>query len=319
MSLHDEKPEQVETENFDFGLKKKKKKKAVPDFEEVAAAETETAAPEGSNGADAGEGDEDAVAEGDDAGNMFADLKKKKKKKKVTLEDEEPAQEEGAEGTKSEAFDFGEKKKRRKRRPDLAEFEAQLREGQTGDDGEEEEGTETSGAKKEGDDTWQGSSRDYTYNELLSRVFKILRQNNPELVGDKKRYTIAPPQVMKEGTKKSVFANVVDICKRMHRQPDHVIQYLFAELGTTGSIDGSQRLVIKGRFQQKQIENVLKRYFMEYVTCKTCKSADTILTKENRLFFLQCESCGSTRTVSAIKTGFMAQTRDARKAARANA
>ena len=52
-------------------------------------------------------------------------------------------------------------------------------------------------------------------------------------------------------------------------------------------------------------------------TCKTCKSADTILTKENRLFFLQCESCGSTRTVSAIKTGFQAQTtkRSAQRAA----
>ena len=105
--------------------------------------------------------------------------------------------------------------------------------------------------------------------------------------------------------------------KRMHRQPDHLIQYLFAELGTTGSIDGAQRLLIKGRFQQKQIEIVLKRYIgasflahilVEYVQCKTCRSADTALVKENRLFFLQCEACGSSRTVSAIKTGFMAQT-----------
>ena len=47
---------------------------------------------------------------------------------------------------------------------------------------------------------------------------------------------------------------------RMRRQPDHVIQFLFSELGTSGSIDGNQRLVIKGRFQQKQVENVLKRY-----------------------------------------------------------
>ena len=94
----------------------------------------------------------------------------------------------------------------------------------------------------------------------------------------------------------------------MHRQPDHLIQYLFAELGTTGSIDGAQRLLIKGRFQQKQIEIVLKRYIAEYVQCKTCRSPDTNLVKENRLFFLQCESCGSSRTVSAIKTGFMAQT-----------
>jgi len=50
----------------------------------------------------------------------------------------------------------------------------------------------------------------------------------------------------------------------MHRQPEHVIQFLFAELGTSGSIDGSQRLVIKGRFQQKQIENILKRYISKY-------------------------------------------------------
>ena len=46
----------------------------------------------------------------------------------------------------------------------------------------------------------------------------------------------------------------------MRRQPDHVIQFLFAELGTSGSMDGSQRLVIKGRFQPKQIESVLKKY-----------------------------------------------------------
>ncbi|CAG8590459.1 9747_t:CDS:2, partial [Scutellospora calospora] len=158
------------------------------------------------------------------------------------------------------------------------------------------------------EETWIKSDRDYTYQELLGRVFRILRQNNPELAGDKKRYTIVPPSVHREGNKKTIFANVSDICKRMHRQPEHVIQFLFAELGTSGSIDGSQRLVIRGRFVQKQIENVLRRYIVEYVTCKTCKSPDTILTKENRIFFQQCESCGSTRSVSAIKTGFKAQT-----------
>lgn len=139
-----------------------------------------------------------------------------------------------------------------------------------------------------------------------------------------KRYTIAPPQIMREGNKKTIFANVSDICKRMHRQPEHVIQYMFAEMGTTGSVDGSGRLVIKGRFQQKQIEHVLRRYIgqfsvrhlpleiadfltVEYVTCKTCKSPDTLLTKENRIFFISCESCGSRRSVSTIKTGFQAQ------------
>lgn len=66
---------------------------------------------------------------------------------------------------------------------------------------------------------------------------------------------------------------------------------MFAELGTSGSVDGSRRLVIKGRFQQKQIENVLRRYIVEYVTCKTCRSPDSDLTKgENRLYFVRTPS-----------------------------
>jgi translation initiation factor 2 subunit 2 len=101
---------------------------------------------------------------------------------------------------------------------------------------------------------------DYTYQELLTRVFTIIKQNNPDFSGDSKSYKIVPPQVLREGTKKTAFANILDIAKRMRRPPDHVIQFLFAELGTSGSIDGTQRLVIKGRFQQKQIETVLKRY-----------------------------------------------------------
>jgi putative translation initiation factor aIF-2 beta subunit len=103
---------------------------------------------------------------------------------------------------------------------------------------------------------------------------------------------------------------------RMHRNPEHVIQFLFAELGTSGSVDGAQRLIIKGRFQQKQIENVLRHYIVDYVTCKTCKSPDTILHKDNRLYFVQCEACGSSRSVTAIKTGFKAQTKEDRRAAK---
>jgi hypothetical protein len=52
----------------------------------------------------------------------------------------------------------------------------------------------------------------------------------------------------------------------------------------------------------------VRRYIHEYVTCKTCKSPDTLLAKENRVWFIACESCGSKRSVSAIKTGFQAQT-----------
>ncbi|KAJ1344198.1 hypothetical protein BSLG_001338 [Batrachochytrium salamandrivorans] len=212
----------------------------------------------------------------------------------------------------------------------MAAFEALLNDGKNGEEGDvtfgalgaDADGEAGSGnggnGSKLGQEAWLSSNRDYTYSELLNRVFNIIRLNNPERAqGGSVKYNIVAPQILKEGSKKTLFANLVDFCRRMRRAPDHLVQFLFAELGTSGSIDGNQRLIIKGKFQQKQIENVLKRYIVEYVTCKTCKSAETVLTKENRLFFLQCESCGSSRSVSAIKTGFVAQTtkRSAQRAA----
>jgi hypothetical protein len=101
-----------------------------------------------------------------------------------------------------------------------------------------------------------------------------------------------------------ISLNVVCFTWRLHRQPKHLLDFLLAELGTSGSVDGNNQLIIKGRFQQKQIENVLRRYIKEYVTCHTCRSPDTILQKDTRLFFLQCETCGSRCSVASIKSGF---------------
>ena len=66
-------------------------------------------------------------------------------------------------------------------------------------------------------------------------------------------------QVVRVGTKKTAFANFTEIAKMLHRTPKHLLAFLFAELGTSGAIDGSNQLIMKGRFQQKHIENVLRR------------------------------------------------------------
>jgi len=279
-----------------------------------------------------GDDDDEGKKEEED---MFADMKKKKKKKKEIPMD---FTEEGS-GTStpvaapaaSDDLDFSDMKKKKKsksKKIDLEAFEKELQETVAKDadddgdiDGEhladvdeaelgDDPFAQTDGPTglDAGNEPWLKSDRDYTYPELLHRFYASLHASNPSLLTSTgKRYTIAPPSIHREGNKKSIFANVTDICKRMHRQPEHVIQFLFAEMGTTGSVDGAGRLVIKGRFQQKQVENVLRRYIVEYVTCKTCKSPDTLLTKENRIFFMSCESCGSRRSVNPIKSGFQAQ------------
>ncbi|KAJ1676772.1 translation initiation factor eIF-2 beta subunit, partial [Spiromyces aspiralis] len=160
---------------------------------------------------------------------------------------------------------------------------------------------------KEGE-PWLGTDRDYHYSELLDRLYAELREHNPELAGEKRRFTIVPPQMVREGSKKSLFVNSRDIASRLSRPLEHMTQFIYAELGTSGSTDDNGSLVIKGRFQQKQMETVLRKYIIEYVTCKTCKSGETDLVKENRITYVKCKICGSSRSVAAIKTGFQAQT-----------
>lgn len=127
---------------------------------------------------------------------------------------------------------------------------------------EKGEGGELDGDMVAGTGIWShDEEKPIKYDKLLERFFAHLHSAHPDLLSSgSKSYVIPPPQCLREGNKKTIFANIPDICKRMKRSEEHVMQFIFAELGTSGSVDGSRRLVIKGRFQQKQIENVLRRY-----------------------------------------------------------
>jgi len=320
-----------EDEPLDFSdLKKKKKKKAVAvDLEDVATPTDEPSSTANNLAATAGGPKvdkmgntiaEEAPAEAAptettevDVAEEFSGLKKKKKSKKTAFDleafEKELAAVEGgtapASGEATPAAGGSDDEGAGGDAPP-AEGDNPFGDDDAADDGKSK--AEIAAEKK----LWlQEPDRDYTYTELLGRFYSLLFASHPSMSrgGGKKRYTIAPPNVQREGSKRTLFANIEDICKKMHRQPEHVIQFLFAELGTSGSVDGSKRLIIKGRFQQKQIENVLRRYIVEYVTCKTCKSPDTLLTKDNRIFFVTCETCGSKQSVSSIKVGYQATTK----------
>lgn len=266
---------------FDPSLKKKKKSKKPTEAGELASASSP------------------APAEVDD---MFSGLKKKKKSKKA---EEEASGSPSVDDVTASIDDLGLKKKKKKaaKAAGTSDFEEAL----------EKAGLDDVAASSPAEEKQTGvqANLGLPYDFLLSRFFTILKQNNPELAGDRSgpKFRIPPPICQREGSKKTLFANVQEISTVLQRNPEHLIQFLFAELGTSGSIDGEKRLVLRGKFQPKQMESVLRRYIIEYVTCKTCKSMNTELKREsaNRLHFLSCKACGSTRSVSSIKTGFQAQ------------
>lgn len=241
---------------------------------------TEQAAPEGEKDtAESHSKPDGAVDEVADDFDALALSSKKKKKSKSKKEDDG----EGEDG--EAAADDGEvdlsalkkKKKKSKKAPAVDDFEAKLaaaggdEEKVLADDAAEKENAKAETGLQEGDmiqgtGVWaHDETKPINYESLLSRFFLMLADSHPDLGGGgMKSYKIPPPQCLREGNKKTIFANIAEICKRMKRTDEHVTQFLFAELGTSGSVDGSRRLVIKGRFQQKQIENVLRRYIGKF-------------------------------------------------------
>jgi len=328
---------------FDPMLKKKKKKKKLPfdyskleDNSPFEVGSSEFQAEDSVDDAITKEVENETMEEKDDKDTVldlddFSGLKKKKKKKKpfppmeeiesntmgetdskdevnVVITDEKDVDE----TIDNDELDFTlPKKKKKKKKFSIDELESEgfpTLEDDDDDDTKFEDDAEPKFSQNVSSN-WIGTDRDYTYDELLIRVFNIMREKNPDMVaGEKRRFIMRPPQVLRVGTKKTSFANFIEICKTVHRQPRHLQAFLLAELGTSGSVDANNQLIIKGRFQQKQIENVLRRYIKEYVCCHTCHSPDTILQKDTRIFFLQCETCGSRCSVASIKSGFQAVT-----------
>lgn len=281
---------------FDPSLKKKKKKKKKADGEEAeapaAAEEAPAAAPaadadaEGFDGAKKKKKKKPKAADGSDDDADFGSFTATKKKKKPKKVDEDAGNEAPAMEENKAAADASEG------RDEVSQVSAI--------------GQKAEPAKKKKDaPAWHGSDRVYEYDELLQRILGML---NPD-ISERKAFRMKPPEVVMDGTKKVVLVNFPEICSAMNRHPDHVLSFMLAEMGTSGSLDGTSRVTFKGRFKPKQIESIIRQYVKEYVLCKLCKSSDTKLNKDQatRLYFMVCNTCSAHRSVNPIKSGFQAQ------------
>ncbi len=269
--------------DLDMPLKKKKKKKIT--FEDSPVEEEATA-------------DVAAAAPTDDLDLDFTKIKKKKKKSAAADADADAAL-----AATEEVDEGGETKKKKKK---SAPAPTTLLNDYDMNDGRDW------GPYREPD------LEDFTYEQMLKRLYEKLQESNPELCGDRAKARIKPPKVSRLGTTRSSWENFTICCKSMSRGTDHVQSFFLAELDTTGAIDGEGHFVLKGRYNNKHIEGIMGKYIAQYVQCLVCKSLDTEITRDSltRLNFLCCNLCKSQRSVVAIKSGYHATTKADRKAAR---
>ena len=79
------------------------------------------------------------------------------------------------------------------------------------------------------------------------------------------KFVIEQPFAGPFGRKKTVFLNLLNVCKSMQRDPSHYVKFLEIELGTSAFADLHERYVMRGRFTTEQVKNVTGNYIRSYV------------------------------------------------------
>ena len=122
---------------------------------------------------------------------------------------------------------------------------------------------------------------DLDYEKLLERA----REGLEEVMENSERFTPPVPEVLHEGSKKTIIRNFTEIIDILRREENHLYKFLLQELGTAGSID-NRRLVLQGRVPEKKIKERVKLYIDTFVICQECNRPDTDFSKRGRTLIL---------------------------------
>ncbi len=133
-----------------------------------------------------------------------------------------------------------------------------------------------------------------SYEELLERAYKLM----PEKVIKRERFEIPKASVQKEGSR-TIIKNFSSIAKTINRSEEHLYKYLVRALGTAGVVE-SGRLILQGKFTEKEVQREIEDYVKMFVLCKECGSPDTEFVREERILFIKCLACGAKHSVKSI-------------------
>jgi translation initiation factor 2 subunit 2 len=126
------------------------------------------------------------------------------------------------------------------------------------------------------------------YEDMLDRGL----EETPEITAESDRLSVSKPEVRQEGNV-TVFENFQAVCDELGRDPDHVMQFLQNEVGTSGHIDESGRARLTGEFSRGRVEEAIDGYVDVFVRCPECGLPDTQLEREQGALRLVCEACGA--------------------------
>lgn len=130
-----------------------------------------------------------------------------------------------------------------------------------------------------------------SFEEMLDQVYELLDENIKEKID----LQIPEPVLIRSGNN-NIWKNIKEFLKITNKPPDHLMHFLNVELSnvvTWISDKKSDGVIIKEKIKPEKIINLMKKYIVEYVICKSCKTNNIEITKDNKIrtYLLKCNNC----------------------------
>lgn len=137
------------------------------------------------------------------------------------------------------------------------------------------------------------NGREYSYIELLGRVKQHMRSYEEKI--------IVPVPSISYYAKKTIISNFYSICQKLNRKEHHMMTFIINETGSTASLNPAGELIIRGKYNQSNIEELISQYIRIYVICNSCNSSRTHIHHVHRLTFVKCDKCHTNHSVPAVE------------------
>ena len=144
----------------------------------------------------------------------------------------------------------------------------------------------------------------YDYDRLLARCIERQEHDLTEMISRCQSPVTIPHADITVGQSRSILNNwksYTRLFRALNRDPHLFQQYVNQYYGCQSSINQREQLTFNTRTTRTTFDNVLKKYLDEYVTCLACQKARTHLIKSTGLWRIECQLCGSQRSVKRLR------------------
>jgi translation initiation factor 2 beta subunit (eIF-2beta)/eIF-5 len=144
----------------------------------------------------------------------------------------------------------------------------------------------------------------YDYDRLLARCIERQEHDRPEMILRCQTPISIPHGDLIVGQSRTILVNwkaYIRLFRALTRDPHLFQQYINEHYTCQSTINQREQLTFNIRTTKTTFDNVLRKFLDEYVTCLLCQTAQTHLIKSDGIWRIECQLCGSQRTVKRLR------------------